>query len=69
MLWFRNLMKCIAGQAGIAGHITVADNTTIGAQAGVLGKVRESGQVLMGSPAFPLKDFMRSYAVFKKGGK
>lgn len=59
----------IAGQVGIAGHITIADNTTIGAQAGVLGKVRKEGEVLMGSPAFPLKDFMRSYALFKRAGK
>ena len=59
----------IAGQVGIAGHITIADNTTIGAQAGVLGKVKKEGEVLMGSPAFPLKDFMRSYALFKRAGK
>ena len=59
----------IAGQVGIAGHLTIADNTTIGAQAGVLGKVKKEGEVLMGSPAFPLKDFMRSYALFKRAGK
>ena len=59
----------IAGQVGIAGHLTIANNTTIGAQAGVLGKVRKEGEVLMGSPAFPLKDFMRSYALFKRAGK
>lgn len=58
----------IAGQAGIAGHINIADNTTIGAQAGVLGTVKESGKVLMGSPAIPYKDFFRSYAMFKKAG-
>ncbi len=43
----------IAGQVGVAGHLTIADDTTLGAQAGVLGNVKESGQVLMGSPAFP----------------
>ena len=60
---------CImAGQAGVAGHITLADNTTVGAQAGVLGTVKESGKVLMGSPAIPYKDFFRAYAVFKKNG-
>ena len=59
----------IGGQVGIAGHITIADNTTIGAQSGVIGKIKEEGQVLMGSPAFPLKQFLRSYAVFKKAGK
>ncbi|MBR5567463.1 MAG: UDP-3-O-(3-hydroxymyristoyl)glucosamine N-acyltransferase [Bacteroidales bacterium] len=59
----------IAGQVGIAGHISIADNTTIGAQSGIMGKVKEEGQTLMGSPAFPLKDFLRSYAVFKRAGK
>ena len=50
------------------GHITIADNTTIGAQAGVLGTIKEGGKVFMGSPAIPYKDFFRAYAVFKKGG-
>ena len=59
----------IAGQVGIAGHITIADNTTIGAQAGVLGSVKEGGKALMGTPAIPYKDYLRSYAVFKKAGK
>ncbi len=59
----------IAGQVGIAGHITIADNTTIGAQAGVLGSIKEEGKAFMGSPAIPYKEFLRSYAVFKKAGK
>lgn len=59
----------IAGQVGVAGHISIADNTTIGAQSGIMGKIKEEGQTLMGSPAFPLKDFLRSYAVFKRAGK
>lgn len=59
----------IAGQVGIAGHLNIADNTTIGAQSGILGSVKEPGQTLMGSPAFPLKQYLRSYAVFKRAGK
>ena len=59
----------IAGQVGIAGHISIADNTTIGAQSGILSSIKEEGQTLMGSPAFPLKQYLRSYAVFKRGGK
>ena len=59
----------IAGQVGIAGHITLADNTTIGAQSGIMGSVKEEGQTLMGSPAFPLKQYLRSYALFKRAGK
>ncbi len=61
---------CIfAGQVGIAGHITIADDTTIGAQGGVMSSVKEPGQKLMGSPAIPLRDYLRSYAEFKKAGK
>jgi UDP-3-O-[3-hydroxymyristoyl] glucosamine N-acyltransferase len=61
---------CIfAGQVGIAGHITIADNTTLGAQSGVLGSIKEEGQSLMGSPAIPYRQYLRSYAVFKKAGK
>ena len=60
---------CImGGQVGIAGHITIADNTTLAGQSGVLGTVKESGKVLMGTPAIPYKDYFRSYAVFKKAG-
>ncbi|MBQ8811793.1 MAG: UDP-3-O-(3-hydroxymyristoyl)glucosamine N-acyltransferase [Bacteroidales bacterium] len=59
----------IAGQVGVAGHITIADNTTLGAQAGVLGTIKESGKAFMGTPAIPYKEYLRSYAVFKKSGK
>lgn len=61
---------CIfAGQTGIAGHLQIADNTTLGAQTGVIANVKEPGQVLMGTPALPHRDFMRSYAIFRRNGK
>ncbi len=59
----------LAGQVGIAGHLVIADHTTMGAQAGVIGNVKEEGQVLLGSPSLPLKNYLRSYAVFKNQGK
>ena len=59
----------VGGQVGIAGHITVADNTSIAAQSGILGNIKEEGQTLIGTPAFPLKQFLRSYALFKRAGK
>ena len=59
----------VGGQVGIAGHITVADNISIAAQSGILGNIKEEGQTLMGTPAFPLKQFLRSYALFKRAGK
>lgn len=59
----------LGGQVGIAGHLTVADNTSFGAQAGLQGSVKKEGQALMGTPAIPYMDYMRSYAQFKKAGK
>ena len=59
----------IAGQVGIVGHLTIADNTTIAAQAGVIGNVKESGQKIFGTPAIDIKNYMRSYAIFKQNGK
>ena len=61
---------CIfAGQVGIAGHLTIADNTTIAAQSGIMGSIKTSGQTLMGSPAMPYRQYLRSYAAFKNSGK
>jgi UDP-3-O-[3-hydroxymyristoyl] glucosamine N-acyltransferase len=59
----------VGGQAGIAGHINIADNTSIAGQAGIMNTVKEEGQKLMGSPAFSLRQYLRSYAVFKNSGK
>lgn len=59
----------IGGQTGIAGHLTIADNTSFSAQSGMLSNVKEPGQVFMGSPAIPLRNYLRSYAVFKQQGK
>lgn len=59
----------IGGQVGIAGHITIADNTSLGAQSGVLGSIKKEGLAFLGTPAIPYKEYLRSYAVFKKNGK
>ena len=58
----------IGGQCGIAGHITIADNTSLGAQTGVMGSIKTPGQAYMGTPAIPYRDYLRSYAIFKKAG-
>jgi len=54
------------GQVGISGHIRVADGSKIGAQAGVGGDVKEENTVILGTPAFEIKQFLRSSVVFKK---
>lgn len=56
----------IGGQAGFVGHIQVADGTQVQAQSGIAGPVEEPGKAFYGSPALPYRDYLRSYAVFKK---
>ncbi len=55
----------IGGQAGFVGHIKIADKTNIGAQAGIVKSVKNEGTILLGSPAFELTKFHKSYSVFK----
>ena len=59
----------LAGQVGVAGLLKIADNTTLAAQTGVIGNVRKEGQVLFGSPALPIRTFLKSYAKFKQAGE
>lgn len=55
----------IAGQAGVVGHITVGDNATIAAKSGVSNSV-EPGQTVLGSPAVPIQDCRRQFAVIQQ---
>ena len=54
------------GQVGLAGHMKIADGTKIGAQAGILGDVKEENSAIIGSPAFDIKQFLKSSVIFKK---
>ncbi len=56
----------IAGQAGIVGHIKIADNTTIGANTGISKSIQEPGKTLFGYISMDLKDFLKSYSIFRK---
>ena len=56
----------IAGQVGIVGHLKIANKTTLGAQSGVSKSVKKEGEVLFGYPAYDIKGYLSSYAVFKK---
>ncbi|MDX1940762.1 MAG: UDP-3-O-(3-hydroxymyristoyl)glucosamine N-acyltransferase [Saprospiraceae bacterium] len=56
----------IGGQVGFAGHIIIADGTQIQAQSGIASSIEEPNTALFGSPAIGYKDYIRSYAVFKK---
>lgn len=55
----------IGGQVGIAGHIVLANNTSLGAQAGIGKSITKEGERLLGSPAYDIKEYFKSYAVFK----
>lgn len=56
----------IGGQVGIAGHLIIANNTGIGAQAGISKSIKDEGQRIIGYPAFDIKEYFKSYAVFKR---
>lgn len=59
--------QCIlAGQVGIVGHLKIANNTTFGAQSGISKSIKKEGETLWGTPAYNIREFMSSYAVFKK---
>jgi UDP-3-O-[3-hydroxymyristoyl] glucosamine N-acyltransferase len=56
----------LAGKAGIVGHIKIADNTTIGANTGISKSVIKPGQTIFGYIGFDIKEFLKSYGLFKK---
>lgn len=55
----------LAAQSGIAGHLHVARGAKIGAQAGVMRNV-DPGQELLGSPALPIRQYMRQIATLNR---
>jgi UDP-3-O-[3-hydroxymyristoyl] glucosamine N-acyltransferase len=55
-----------AGQVGVAGHLKIADRTTLGAQCGINANVKKEDEVLLGSPGIYYRDYFRSYAVFRR---
>jgi UDP-3-O-[3-hydroxymyristoyl] glucosamine N-acyltransferase len=57
-----------AGQAGIIGHLNIEEGARIGAQAGVMRDIK-AGETVLGSPAVPIKDFMRQTAVLQRLAK
>jgi UDP-3-O-[3-hydroxymyristoyl] glucosamine N-acyltransferase len=59
----KNVM--MGGQAGIVGHIKVADGVKIAGQSGVASTVEKEGEILQGSPAFPVGEYRRSYVLFR----
>jgi UDP-3-O-[3-hydroxymyristoyl] glucosamine N-acyltransferase len=54
-----------SGQVGIVGHLHIADDTKVAAQSGVSKNVTKRGEILMGSPAFEINKFRKSYIHFR----
>lgn len=56
----------VGGQVGIAGHLFLAKGTQIGAQAGINFNITEENKQWHGSPAQPLRNWMRASVIFKQ---
>lgn len=56
----------IGGQVGFVGHLKIADGTKIQAQSGIASNVKQENTALFGYPAIGYRDYVKSYAVFKK---
>ncbi len=54
-----------SGQVGIVGHLHIADETKVGAQSGISKSVTKPGEILMGSPAFDIGRFRKTYVHYR----
>lgn len=64
---FGDYVVC-GGQTGFADHLNVGSGAQIGAQSGIMRDI-EPGAVVMGTPAVPIKDFMRQVSYIQKLSK
>ena len=55
----------IGGQVGFAGHIKIGDKVMIAAQSGISNNT-EDCVTIMGSPAYDVRKYQRSYVMFRK---
>jgi UDP-3-O-[3-hydroxymyristoyl] glucosamine N-acyltransferase len=55
----------LTGQVGLADHLTLGDQVKVGAQSGLMRDV-DAGQVVVGSPALPYREWMKVQAVIPK---
>ena len=61
----------IGGQVGIADHVRVESGAILGAQSGIPSKkvIRGKGIVFWGTPARPIKDYLKELAVLARLAK
>jgi UDP-3-O-[3-hydroxymyristoyl] glucosamine N-acyltransferase len=56
----------IGGQVAISGHLTITDEVKVAGQSGIASSINQKGAIVQGPMAFNLKEFQRSYIIFKK---
>ena len=54
------------GQSAVAPHIQIADGVKVVPQAGIPNTIKEEGSIVMGSPAFNIREYQRSFIVYKQ---
>ncbi len=58
----------LGGQVGVADHVTIGSQVQIGAQSGVMSNIAD-GEVVMGYPTVPIKQFMKQSIYLQKAVK
>ena len=56
----------IGGQTAVSGHLIIADEVKIAGQSGIASSIKQVGKIVQGPMAFDIRDFQRSYIIFKK---
>lgn len=64
---FGDYVVC-GGQTGFADHLNIGSGAQVAAQSGIMRDIAP-GAVVMGSPAVPIKDFMRQVAFLQKNSQ
>jgi UDP-3-O-[3-hydroxymyristoyl] glucosamine N-acyltransferase len=61
----------IGGQVGIADHVRIENGAILGAQSGIPSKkvIRGKGVVFWGTPARPIKEYLKELAVLARLAK
>ncbi len=54
------------GQSAAAPHVQIADGVQVVPQSGIPNSIKEPGSVVMGTPAFNIREFQRSFIVYKQ---
>ncbi|MFO7828165.1 MAG: UDP-3-O-(3-hydroxymyristoyl)glucosamine N-acyltransferase [Bacteroidales bacterium] len=54
------------GQSGVAPHIQIADGVRVAPQSGIPNTVKEPNSILMGSPAYNIREYQKSFIVYKQ---